>query len=187
MLGVSYYVFQEDIKKSYRKLALKYHPDREGGSENHFKAISIIYSTLSDEEKRKIYDEGGLTSDHGGMSGDFDFWYKYYRDMFPPLTVSQIDEYKEKYIGSQSEREDIIKYYRESKGDLMMMINYIMFAEIEDSDNMKRIVAIVEKAINLGEIGMCSSSSCLCLCSRMHSTSCPLSLSLSLNFVFEFL
>jgi curved DNA-binding protein CbpA len=142
----------DEIKKSYRKLALKYHPDREGGSENHFKAISVVYATLSDEEKRKLYDEGGLTSDSAGLSGDFDFWYKYYRDMFPPVTVSQIDDYKGKYIGSQEERGDIIKCYLQNKGDLMKMINYIMFAELEDVEAMKRIIDIVEQAIASSEI-----------------------------------
>ena len=61
-LGVSKDASQEDIKKAYRKLAMKYHPDHSGGSkenEEKFKEISEAYAVLSDEEKRKQYDTFG--------------------------------------------------------------------------------------------------------------------------------
>lgn len=47
---------QEEIKKSYRKLSLKYHPDRNPNSEERFKEISSAYDILSDTEKRKKYE-----------------------------------------------------------------------------------------------------------------------------------
>jgi curved DNA-binding protein len=52
----------EEIKKSYRKLAMKYHPDRNKGdkeAEEKFKKINEAYSVLSDEQKRKQYDMYG--------------------------------------------------------------------------------------------------------------------------------
>lgn len=56
---------EDDIKKSYRKLALKYHPDRckEPGSEEKFKEISEAYSILSVPDKKKQYDVMGSTDD----------------------------------------------------------------------------------------------------------------------------
>ncbi|PID73242.1 MAG: integrase [Desulfobacterales bacterium] len=57
----------EDIKKSYRKLAMKYHPDHSGGdkgSEEKFKRISEAYAVLSDAEKRRQYDTYGSTDFH---------------------------------------------------------------------------------------------------------------------------
>lgn len=55
VLGVSKKATQDEIKKAFRKLAVKYHPDA-GGDEEKFKEISEAYETLSDEKKRKDYD-----------------------------------------------------------------------------------------------------------------------------------
>jgi curved DNA-binding protein len=62
ILGVNKTASEEDIKKAYRKLAMKYHPDHAKGdksSEEKFKKISEAYAVLSDKEKRKQYDTFG--------------------------------------------------------------------------------------------------------------------------------
>ncbi|CCG84560.1 protein of unknown function [Taphrina deformans PYCC 5710] len=67
-LGVSKSADDSEIKKAYRKLALKYHPDRnkEPGAEEKFKKVSEAFEVLSDKEKRKVYDQFGEEGLKGG-------------------------------------------------------------------------------------------------------------------------
>ncbi|HEY8110682.1 MAG TPA: DnaJ domain-containing protein, partial [Candidatus Nitrosotenuis sp.] len=69
VLGVSKTDSQETVKSQYRKMALKFHPDRNKSPEagEHFKEISEAYAVLSDPEKRKIYDQYG----HEGVDGRY--------------------------------------------------------------------------------------------------------------------
>ena len=62
VLGVDKKASQDEIKKAYRKLARKYHPDtnKDAGAEERFKEISEAYDVLGDEDKRKKYDRGGV-------------------------------------------------------------------------------------------------------------------------------
>ncbi len=78
ILGVPRNATKEEIKRAFRKLALKYHPDR-GGDAQKFKEISEAYSVLSDDKKRAQYDRFGTAFESsapgGGFGGfeDFDF------------------------------------------------------------------------------------------------------------------
>lgn len=80
VLGVKRNASQDEIKKAYRKLAVKYHPDKTKGdkeSENKFKEASEAYEVLKDPGKRKKYDQFGLNwqqYQHAGTgTGGFDF------------------------------------------------------------------------------------------------------------------
>lgn len=61
ILGLESGCSQEDIKKAYRKLVVKYHPDKNPSGESKFKEIAEAYGVLGDPEKRKSYDRGGAT------------------------------------------------------------------------------------------------------------------------------
>jgi len=69
VLGVPKEASEKDIKSAYRKLAMKYHPDRSDAAdaEERFKEISEAYAVLSDPEKRQKYDQFG----HAGISGQY--------------------------------------------------------------------------------------------------------------------
>jgi len=78
ILGVSRSASQDEIKKAYRKLAHKHHPDK-GGDEKKFKEISEAYQILSNQEKKAQYDQFGGTFEgaqgFGGQPGwDFSSW-----------------------------------------------------------------------------------------------------------------
>jgi DnaJ-class molecular chaperone len=72
VLGVSKTASADEIKKAYRKLALEYHPDRNKTKEGEekFKEVTKAYEVLSNEEKRKTYDQFGHAAfEQGGMGG----------------------------------------------------------------------------------------------------------------------
>ncbi|MEI6843362.1 MAG: molecular chaperone DnaJ [bacterium] len=86
-LGVDKKASKDEIKKAFRTLAHKYHPDKKGGDSDKFKEINEAYSVLSDDQKRQQYDTfgsagpsgfgGGQSGFNGGQGfggfGDFDF------------------------------------------------------------------------------------------------------------------
>jgi len=71
LLGVARGASEAEIKKAYRKLAMKYHPDknRAAGAEEKFKEIGEAYDVLSDTRKKQIYDQCGEEGLKGGMGG----------------------------------------------------------------------------------------------------------------------
>lgn len=96
-LGVDRSASAEEIKKAYRKLALKYHPDQNKDNpeaENKFKEISEAYDVLKDDQKRAAYDQFGSAAfdgsgpgfgggaGHAGMGGGFGAFSDIFEDMF---------------------------------------------------------------------------------------------------------
>src|SRR4030065_1921386 len=87
ILGVERNATDADLKKAYRQLALKYHPDRNPGdkvSEDKFKEINEAYSCLSDPQKRSNYDNFGTAESAGAGHGfeGFDGFSTNFGDIF---------------------------------------------------------------------------------------------------------
>ena len=92
VLGVSRDAADADVKKAYRRLAMKYHPDRNPGNpaaEGHFKEAKEAYEVLSDQERRASYDrfghaglQGGQGMGGGGFSGGADAFSDIFGDVF---------------------------------------------------------------------------------------------------------
>jgi molecular chaperone DnaJ len=72
LLGVEKKASKEEITKAYRKMALKYHPDRnpdDKAAEDKFRDATEAYDILSDESKRQMYDDTGMVDEYGDMGG----------------------------------------------------------------------------------------------------------------------
>lgn len=95
VLGVSKNASQDEIKSQYRKLALKFHPDRNKSSNaaEHFKEISEAYAVLSDSEKKKIYDQYG----HAGVDGRYSS-----QDIFQGASGNFNDIFQDLFGGASS-------------------------------------------------------------------------------------
>ncbi len=68
VLGLPKGALKEEIKKAYRRLAIKYHPDRNPGdksAEEKFKEATEAYEVLADEKKRRAYDQFGFSGVEG--------------------------------------------------------------------------------------------------------------------------
>ena len=65
VLGVSKSASEDEIKKAFRKAAVKHHPDKQGGDETKFKEVNEAYEVLKDKQKRQRYDQFG----HAGVGG----------------------------------------------------------------------------------------------------------------------
>lgn len=97
----------EEIKKSYRRLALKYHPDKHSSESKSaksdasikFQQIGFAYAVLSDDKKRKRYDRTGKTDDGFELAAGDDGWETYFEQLFDRVTRGKLDEMKRAYQG----------------------------------------------------------------------------------------
>lgn len=97
----------DDIKKAYRRLALRYHPDKHVSLTEHkrseatirFQQIGFAYAVLSDDQRRSRYDKTGRTDEGLGLEPGEDGWETYFADLFDTVTRGKLDEMKKDYQG----------------------------------------------------------------------------------------
>jgi curved DNA-binding protein len=105
ILGIEKNASTAEIKKAYRKLAMKYHPDKNKGNkeaEEKFKKISEAYAVLSDSQKRKNYDMFGSEGFHQRYSTEDIFRNFNFQDLFQDLGGSSGDDILSRLFGFQS-------------------------------------------------------------------------------------
>ena len=112
-----------------------------------FKAFAIVHSILSDDEKRKVFDETGDIDDEGGSTQSATDWYDYFRNVFPKVTVEAIQKFSDQYIGSDEERQDIAKAYTDYQGSVPHIMEVVLLAEDES-----RICSIIDELIDAEQL-----------------------------------
>ncbi|ORX51746.1 DnaJ-domain-containing protein [Piromyces finnis] len=147
---------EKEIKKSYRKLALKCHPDKlkKDSSEEEKKnanilwqKISIAYDILSNEKSRTKYDKTGSvkeSKDYNYSDDDFS-WEKYFEILYGnSVDEEKISNFEKKYRFSEEEEKEVCDLYVKSKGDLEYIMDNIPLCT---ADDYPRFVEIIDKAI----------------------------------------
>lgn len=171
VLGLETEATDEDVRRAYRKLALKHHPgncslkpshlnltspsDKAPESEKStanqkFQEIAFAYAVLGDTHRRKRYDLTGSTSEVVDDDQDFD-WLSFYREQFEDLVNQQsIQKISDDYKGSTEERNDLLKAYTRGKGDLNFIYENVLLSDILVDDS--RFRTILDEEIAAGNI-----------------------------------
>ncbi|KAI8982593.1 DnaJ domain-containing protein [Pilobolus umbonatus] len=148
---------QTDVKKAYRKLALKYHPDKQpkdASEEDLEKAnksfieLGIAYSVLNDPKRKELFDKTG-SIDENQYNGPDD-WTAYFKELWTGVVSSEtINNFKSKYQGSEEERKDVLEAYKRCKGKMDQILKYIEGCEYTDAYRFEQIIlaAIKEEKV----------------------------------------
>ncbi|KER19306.1 hypothetical protein T265_15586 [Opisthorchis viverrini] len=146
ILGVKKECTSAELRKAFYKMSLLHHPDKHNGelkkeATAQFQVLSKVYAILSDDEKRKVYDETGIVDEDSTItSKSYEDWIQYWQLMFPRVTTKQIDEFREKYRNSESELNDLADIYERCKGDMDVILETLLFASYEDEARIRRLV-----------------------------------------------
>ncbi len=121
VLGVSQQADGGELKKAFRSLARKYHPDKSDAkdAEDRFKEIQEAYAILSDSEKRQVYDRYGHQGLSGGGSGGFQGFHMNFEDIFS----GDLNDIFSSFFGGGQRR-------RNSRGSDVLLRHKIPFAAI---------------------------------------------------------
>ncbi|KAI5188763.1 DnaJ-like protein subfamily C member 9 [Nematocida minor] len=119
MLGCELKSTPEEIRKRYRVLSMKMHPDRPGGSEEKFVQLNQAYEVLTQTEERDM------------------------------ITKNMFDRFRAMYAGSEEEKTELIDLYKKHKGQMAKIIDSLLLGEDEQEERYRKILdaEIEEKKI----------------------------------------
>ena len=143
LLNIKPNASQKEIRKAYFALARHVHPDRNPSPDavQAFQTLDKAYSILKDPEKRQLFDRTGCTDQDSDQ-----FWeaYQHYRSVYPEVTTDDLDAFAKTYQHSEEEKSHLLQFYQEKKGDLTLIMAYIMCSQPSDAT---RFVAFFESEI----------------------------------------
>lgn len=150
VIGVPSTANAADIKKGYRLRALALHPDKnqnDEASKERFQELQKAYEVLRNEESRRLYDETGIIE--GEEDKGFEDVVNYFKQFTGKVSEKDIQEYKEKYRGSEDEWEDVSNFYLRFGGNCRLLLEYIPFSEPED---VGYYIDLIEAAVKEGKL-----------------------------------
>eukprot|EP00276_Gloeochaete_wittrockiana_P009682 CAMPEP_0184646616 /NCGR_PEP_ID=MMETSP0308-20130426/3351_1 /TAXON_ID=38269 /ORGANISM="Gloeochaete witrockiana, Strain SAG 46.84" /LENGTH=353 /DNA_ID=CAMNT_0027076803 /DNA_START=105 /DNA_END=1166 /DNA_ORIENTATION=+ len=153
VLGLGKDATPSEIKKSYYKLALKVHPDRNSKNEKaheEFLELSRAYNCLSNTEKRSVYDETGQDPElNEAVDDSFASWDEYFRSLYQKVTEEDIISYEKKYKHSPLEAEDVRHFYKIGKGDMAKVMDNVPLSTDGDEN---RFVEYLSACVSVGTL-----------------------------------
>lgn len=156
VLGLANDASQDDIKKAYRKAALKHHPDKAAEADKQaahtkFQEVAFAFAILSDERRRKRYDTTGRTEESLDLEDDDFDWTTYFREQFKGVVNEEtINKFSDEYKGSEEERGHVLEAYAKVKGNMARLYDYVMLSDMLDDED--RFRGIIDKATENGEV-----------------------------------
>ena len=134
---------ESEVKRAYRKKSLEVHPDRateedKATTTEKFQCLSRVYSVLSDQDKRALYDESGEVDDDVVVQ-ERD-WDAYWRLLFQKITVEDIAEFEKNYKGSEEEVNDLMSAYLDYQGDMDAILENVLCATADDDERFRGII-----------------------------------------------
>ncbi|KAK4515548.1 uncharacterized protein ATC70_010498 [Mucor velutinosus] len=145
------------IKKAYRKLALKYHPDKQPvdatdeqkeQANTSFQQLGMAYAVLSDPKRKERYDRTG-SMDESEFEGDKD-WNAYFKELWTGVVNAEtIEAQKAKYQGSGEEKKDVLAAYEIYKGHMGNILDTVECSTAVDGERFKKMIrsAINDKTV----------------------------------------
>ncbi|KAJ1926361.1 hypothetical protein IWQ60_003847 [Tieghemiomyces parasiticus] len=163
----------QQIKMAYRRLALRYHPDKFPQSRptpealatealanlerqwtQRFQQLSLAYDILSNEARRRRYDRTGQVNDDLlddlAEEGEGRDWDAYFDEMFRDLvTTDTIDAFAATYRESAEERDDLIRAYTETEGDMDQILATVPLCTVDDEQRFRTLLdaAIADRSL----------------------------------------
>ncbi|KAG0644391.1 hypothetical protein HOY80DRAFT_1133089 [Tuber brumale] len=153
ILGVPTTSAAAEIRSAYRKLALTVHPDKVPEGERDaakiaFQELTFAYGVLSDETRRKRFDETGSTSETA--EGGFDWKAFYKAQMADLITTESLRKFKEEYQGSEEERQAVIAAYQACEGSMDKIFESVMCSDVLEDE--ERFRQIINEALGAGQV-----------------------------------
>ncbi|RKP07026.1 DnaJ domain-containing protein, partial [Thamnocephalis sphaerospora] len=148
----------DEIKRAYRRLALRHHPDKQptnatpaqrAQATHAFQRVGLVYAVLSDEKRRARYDRTGEFGDTLGLEEGAD-WDAYFRELFDRVDEEKLQKFAAEYRDSAEERSDLLAAYEQHQGDFDHIFEELPVVNVLDDEDRLRI--ILERAIEAGDV-----------------------------------